>query len=1176
MPAPLPPLLLQLFAAPRLLSGTGPGTGARITAVHLGSRKAMAMLAWLALEGSATRERLATLLWPEADSASSRRNLRRELFRLRELGVPLREAADGTLSLDPEQLAVDALQLLQQQRLPEQAGPALEGLDGLGGPELDDWLQRWRAELAHHHGLQLARQATLREQAGDLAAALALQRQRSAADACNEDAALQVMRLQVALGDRSGALQTQQRLADALRDELDLAPGPAVQDLARSLRQHALPGPATPLPTPAALAPAGMPAPGTAPPAPRAGHANGLPAVLPFIARGGAQAAIEAAWARGQRVYLHGAAGIGKTRLASELAAARGPWLRVACEPQDAGLPYASVVRLLRALREAAPDVPLPDWVQRELALLMPELGPPPQPLATDEARQRLLAAVAEAWRLLVQDNFSALVLDDWHWGDAASVAVWARLDVGGFRGGSAGVAWLVAYRSAELPPVALQHQHHEVDGGRAVRIGLEGLGPDEVLALTRAISGSPGGRLFSQRLQAATEGNPFFLLETLRHLMAQQLLVADASGWSTPFDDHTADYAELPVPPSVRSVVITRVHALGMPMLRLLELAALCRGRLDARLLAAAGALAEEEVIRLLEHAQAAALVHDSREGWRFAHDLVRQSLQQGLSSARQRLLHERLAQQLQQRADAATDEAAPAGLAAELARHWEAAERPAAALRWRVAAAEAALRVHALDEGLMHYALALADGAAGAQAVAIHLACAQVHARRTDRAAADAALDAASACAAALAAADPQLGQALVLRTQLERADRLHETDRDTEALAVLEVLAPSWSKAPAPLHAKALTRRGAILTRRGQLHEALAVMQQAVALVEGLPEARAQHAALLLQLTRTHTYIGDLHAVGEVGRRAVAAHEALDAPSGLAASLILLSLSYTYAGEPDVSRKVLERARAVARRCGDVAQQRGAILNLVKLAVDVGDTETATRLLDEGEALAPGFEHRRAEQAFREARYYLHFLRGEWPQAHAAADRLLAFGRAECPPNEFIGMCHLVVDLYLQRGELPVAAALLDEAQPMCDHLATHGSAHQYGPQQSIKRAWLALAHRQPAQAMALLPEQATLQRLEDRFGAAWVGAAAALALGDAAMAREHLDRVGFDDEVALDQYTPWLQQQLLLGRHEGRALDAPLQRARTLLAEGRVPPSLADGLQAAVNACSTPAS
>lgn len=67
----------------------------------------------------------------------------------------LAEAADGGLALDPA-LGVDALQLLREEGPPVSDGLAFEGLDGVGSPELDVWLLRWRGQLGRRRVRLLA------------------------------------------------------------------------------------------------------------------------------------------------------------------------------------------------------------------------------------------------------------------------------------------------------------------------------------------------------------------------------------------------------------------------------------------------------------------------------------------------------------------------------------------------------------------------------------------------------------------------------------------------------------------------------------------------------------------------------------------------------------------------------------------------------------------------------------------------------------------------------------------------------------------------------------------------------------------------------------------------------------------------------------------------------------
>lgn len=356
-------------------------------------------------------------------------------------------------------------------------GAALDWLDGGGSEALDDWLRDARARLqARRRQLRLQRARDLLGQ-GDRAGAIALWCGLLDADACDEEALGAAMQALADDGQGARALALFGHSAAALRDRLGVQPSAAVAALAVALRSPASPSRA-----------AGMRAsPGAS--GPRSARTLPLYAErVPFVPRAGAGAAVLAAWRRRQPVCLAGVSGVGKSRLAAECAAAQGPWLHVACLPADRGQAYAAIVRLLRALRAAAPDVVLPDWVRRELAQLLPELGPPPAPSATGEARARLLAGIDAALALLADGNYPALVLDDWQWADDASAEIWASFDA---------AAWplvlVSCFRSAQLPPAALAHPRREVDAGRAALVELQGFDVDETLALTHALSSSPG-----------------------------------------------------------------------------------------------------------------------------------------------------------------------------------------------------------------------------------------------------------------------------------------------------------------------------------------------------------------------------------------------------------------------------------------------------------------------------------------------------------------------------------------------------------------------------------------------------------------------------------------------------------------------------------------------------------
>ncbi len=1082
--------------------------------LHLGSRKALALLALLALDGPRTRDTLAAWLWPQQDAAAARRNLRRELHRLRAFGLACDSGDAGALALPT------GLQVLRSG-----VGLPLEGLDGAAAEALDEWLALRRAALATQQRQQLIEQATPEawQQALD-------------ADPCDEALLRRTMQALADAGEAARALQLFRRSEEALNAQLGVAPSAQTLALAEALRR-----PSTP----------------PVPPAPNAAELGSLllNERLPFVPRSGPMARIEAAWDAGRTVWLAGPPGAGKSRLARECAAARGAWLRVPCRSTDAELPYASAVRAVRLLREAAPDVQLPDWVLRELAQVMPELGPPPQALATAEARARLLAAFREALCSLLRDNFQVLVLDDWHWIDPESQALWSVLD-------ELPIKRLVAHRSAQLPTAALQAMRREVDAGRAELVELAGLDADEVLSLVHALSRSPGGQLFARRLQQATDGNPFFLIETLRHLQQRGLLQVDEQGrWSTPFDAVTQDYAELPVPASVRDAVLGRVRALGPAAVALLEAASLLGDPFDAAL--ASDEAQAADTAGALAHAQAARLLTLGPEGCRFAHDLIRQCLAESLALPRRQALHAQLAARLQARG------AAPALVAAQ----WEQAGRAAEAVPWRLTAGSAAWRVHALADAQRHWRQALADGAAGDSATQAQLALLRASRRTGDTALLPQAI--ADTRAAAADATPAVRAEALVAC-----AEAWSDAQRVAEAEELLEHLAAELPQATAPVRGAALGLRALLAQWAGRHAEASALRDEALAALGADRAAQGQRAALLDAAARHALTQGRLDVAEALSVRAVAAYEAAADPGGLAQALCFQSVAVQYArSDRDAAIALLQRARSLAASCGHVPAHRRANYNLAKLALDVGDDQQALALLDEGEALAPGFDTPMAEQTYLKARYFIHYLRGRVAEADAAATRLLAQARALADRSVLIESQQLVLDLYLHTGALDRAEALLADTR----HWRELSGLPAGTGALRAKEAWCWLARGDVPAAHQACPEGPEQDRNEDHALVAWVGAAVALACGDEARATTVLRRVDWRADMPTDMLAMLLVQHLALAarRPAGDSHDADELRARAtaLLSAGTVPAleawRLADALAGRFNALSTPA-
>ena len=183
-------------------------------------KKSIALLALLALEGRCTRAKLATLLWDSLDDEAARRNLRRELHRLREAGL------HDVLATSDDQVALaggvhsDAAEFasaLARGDLETAAqlhrASLLDGFD-LGESEVfNDWLAQSRDRLARQWQQAADVQAARLETTGDLRAALGLRERLIAHDPLQESQVVHAMRLHATLGDRCGTRGAGQRAA---------------------------------------------------------------------------------------------------------------------------------------------------------------------------------------------------------------------------------------------------------------------------------------------------------------------------------------------------------------------------------------------------------------------------------------------------------------------------------------------------------------------------------------------------------------------------------------------------------------------------------------------------------------------------------------------------------------------------------------------------------------------------------------------------------------------------------------------------------------------------------------------------------------------------------------------------------------------------------------------------
>ncbi len=412
----------------------------------------------------------------------------------------------------------------------------------------------------------------------------------------------------------------------------------------------------------------------------------------------------------GRCLLLAGEAGIGKSRLVAEakaLAAPRGfAVLQGNCFEPDRALPYAPWLDLLRAFCAACPADELrralgasdPDLVKLlpELAARLPDLTPFPA-LEPEQEKRRLFESLAQFF-LRQTPSPLLLIVEDLHWGDDLSLEFLLAFVR---RIAAHPILLLLTYRSDEASP-ALTHFLAELDRARlAAELPLARLPLADTERMIRAIFEQPHpvGAEFAEAIHALTDGNPFFVEEILKSLVAAGEIFYSDGGWTR------KPLNELHIPRTVQDAVARRVGQLSDGARQLLTLAAVTGRRFDFALLPHLTGRAEADLLPLIKELIAAQLVvEESADRFAFRHALTRQAVYAGWLARERKTLHRAIAETMERVYAGALDAHAP-----DLAHHFYEAGLWEKALAYARQAGEKARALYAPRAAVEHFTQAL-----------------------------------------------------------------------------------------------------------------------------------------------------------------------------------------------------------------------------------------------------------------------------------------------------------------------------------------------------------------------------------------------------------------------------------------------------------------------------------
>jgi predicted ATPase len=410
----------------------------------------------------------------------------------------------------------------------------------------------------------------------------------------------------------------------------------------------------------------------------------------------------------GKTVFVSGEAGTGKTRLVNEFLAVakkREISLLIGWCLSNATMPYFPFIQAFDSFLPIdneenggalSQKLGLKSWLmgpsqlQKESEATMPEAW-----------KDQAFAAVTKALLNISASRSTVLVLEDLHWADSASILLLHYISRAA---SSSRLLILATFRSEELNVDPSGHPHPLTDVLRLMKkdnllneIRLSNLTQLNVEEIAESMLCGKIHEELTEKLAQESQGNPLFIIESLRMLGERENLVREKDLWRLSVDS-------IGIPPKVKDVILRRLGNLKLSERRILDFASVIGDRFNPQLL---GTLLDEDSLQILETLnaimQSTSLVCVEGDSYWFDHSKSREVLYEEIPVPLKVGYHERIAEKME---SAREEDNIPVS---ELAYHYAEAGKENKAVKYALAAGEEALAKFANIEAVKHFTYVL-----------------------------------------------------------------------------------------------------------------------------------------------------------------------------------------------------------------------------------------------------------------------------------------------------------------------------------------------------------------------------------------------------------------------------------------------------------------------------------